>query len=274
MSNPEYLFIKPFAWDGLKNDIQESQQVGQDPEDATINKGFPLITMTPAEAGGKPPKGQDMNGILYAVSSDASHRQKGLRIQFDAAYAAKIGGYSAGAIIASNDYTKDYRSLIDGNTTDPNSSNIAGKWEIYSGVGSVPLATSTTTGTVKLVNNLTSTAVDAALAAAQGKALKDLIDTKLSASSALGINQTWQNLTSSRSLGTTYTNTTGKPIQVAVSWEQANQNETTLFVGSVAVARGRQNQVGGGGTVQAIVPNNTTYRVTGGNSITLWAELR
>jgi len=57
---------------------------------------------------------------------------------------------------------------------DPNSTNISGFWAIYSGQGSVPTATSTTTGTVKLINNLTSTATDAALSAAQGKILYDI----------------------------------------------------------------------------------------------------
>lgn len=126
-------------------------------------------------------------------------------------------------------------------------------------------ASTTQSGVVQLNDTLTSTSTAQALTANQGKALNDKL---------LGVGQTWQDLTSSRIIGNTYTNSTGRPIQVNVSWEQLNQNESTLFVGPVAVARGRQNLTGGGGTMSAIVPSGATYRVVSGNQITVWAELR
>ena len=142
MSNPEIMWSKAFAWNATnKSTIQEQRQPSQDVQDATLNDGFPLITMTPQDAGGIAPNGQDMNGALYAISSNMVHRQKGLRIQFDPAYAAKIGGYDQGCILASNDYTRDYISLIPNNLTDPNGSGTAGKWAIYSGAGSIASAT-------------------------------------------------------------------------------------------------------------------------------------
>lgn len=93
--------------------------------------------------------------------------------------------------------------------------------------------------------------------------------------SVWGNAQTWQNVTSSRSLGTTYTNSTGAPIQVAVG-----------CVGSSAIAQltiGGVNcgQVGTSGGTRAqltgIVPNGATYSVSaasGTPSIESWAELR
>ena len=177
MSNPEIMWSKAFAWNATnKNTIQEQRQPSQDVQDATLNDGFPLITMTPQEAGGIAPNGQDMNGALYAISSDMVHRQKGLRIQFDPAYAAKIGGYDQGCILASNDYTRDYISLIPNNLTDPNGSGTSGKWAIYSGAGSIASATASIAGIVKIVDNLSSTAVDAALTANQGRVLNDVLD--------------------------------------------------------------------------------------------------
>ena len=177
MSNPEIMWSKAFAWNATnKNTIQEQRQPSQGVQDATLNDGFPLITMTPQDAGGIAPNGQDMNGALYAISSDMVHRQKGLRIQFDPAYAAKIGGYDQGCILASNDYTRDYISLIPNNLTDPNGSGPAGKWAIYSGAGSIASATASIAGIVKIVDNLSSTAVDAALTANQGKVLNDVLD--------------------------------------------------------------------------------------------------
>ena len=174
MSNPEIMWSKAFAWNATnKNTIQEQRQPSQDVQDATLNDGFPLITMTPQVAGGIAPNGQDMNGALYAISSNMVHRQKGLRIQFDPAYAAKIGGYEQGCILASNDYTCDYISLIPNNLTDPNGSGTAGRWAIYSGADSIASATASIAGIVKIVDNLSSTATDAALTANQGKVLGD-----------------------------------------------------------------------------------------------------
>lgn len=175
MSNP-YLIQVPFAWNGEKNDIQITRQQGQDPEDATWNIGFPPQTMIPESSGGLPPKGLDFNGLFYAVSSIGAHYSRGDRIQFDADFAEKIGGYSKGFRLTSNDYQRDYISLVDNNKVDPNSQNIAQYWAIFAGNGSVPPATSTTNGTVKLVDALTSTAKDAALTANQGKILSDILD--------------------------------------------------------------------------------------------------
>lgn len=164
----------PFCNTGNKNAIQLTQQAGQDPEDATYQDGFPPVTMLNEDAGGLPPKGLDFNGIFYELSSPIAHYCRGDRIQFDADYAAAIGGYAKGWVVASNDYQKDYISLVDNNLADPNGTNTT--WAVYAGQGSVPTATSTTTGTVKLVNSLASTATDAALTAAQGKVLSDILD--------------------------------------------------------------------------------------------------
>ena len=174
MSNPEVMWPKPFAWNATnKNTIQEERQPSQDEQDATVKEGLPLVTMTPQDVGGIAPNGQDFNGIFYAISSNMVHRQKGLRIQFDPAYAAKIGGYEQGCILASNDYTRDYISLIPNNLTNPNGSGTAGRWAVYAGAGSIASATASIAGIVKIVDNLSSTATDAALTANQGKVLGD-----------------------------------------------------------------------------------------------------
>lgn len=104
------------------------------------------------------------------------------------------------------------------------------------------------------------------------------------AASSIGVGQTWQNLTASRALSTTYTNTTGKPIQVHawvfVSGAPAGNVDLQLIIGGVLVmypsnyfdaAAGNRSAV-----VTGIVPNGTTYSVvapTGAGTLT-WAELR
>ena len=271
-SNPIHI-PAVFAEGGTKYAIEKTPQVGQPPEAFTWVYGTPNITMNPIPDGGKAPRGQDFNGFGNAICSHIVFNQNGGRYKWSQDVIDNYGGYPAGAIVQSDDETREFRSLANSNTQNPNLS-LGSTWVVYAGTGSVPLGTSTVAGLLKVINDLTSTDVASALSAAQGKVLKDLIDTKLNASQALGVGQTWQNVTSSRSIGSTYTNNTGKPIQVNVSWEQANQNESTLFVGSVPVARGRQNLVGGGSTLSAIVPSGSTYRVVSGNSITVWAELR
>lgn len=275
MSNP-YMVVIPFCNTGNKNSIQLTRQPSQDPEDATYQEGFPPETMLNQDAGGLPPKGLDFNGIFYELSSPIAHYCRGDRIQFDAAYAAAIGGYAKGAIVASNDYQKDYISLVDNNLADPNGTNTT--WAIYAGQGSVPLATSTTTGTVKLVNNLISTATDAALTAAQGKVLNDGLSAKLNTSQALGVGQSWQNLTSSRSSGTTYTNSTLKPIYVWLSIYDTNGSGFSVVINGVTIISSTWDLPPNGYyPFNFIVPAGHTYRVTwaGGNSQLLsWAELR
>lgn len=251
MSNP-YMVQIPFCNTGNKNAIQLTQQAGQDPEDATYQEGFPPVTMLNEDAGGLPPKGLDFNGIFYELSSPIAHYCRGDRIQFDATYAAAIGGYAKGWVVASNDYQKDYISLVDNNLADPNGTNTT--WAVYAGQGSVPTATSTTTGTVKLVNSLASTATDAALTAAQGKALNDKM---------FGVDQTWRDMTGVRSNGATYTNNTGKPIQI---YAYQTPSGTTMTISGVTFP------VHGNSMICVVIPDGATYSIAGQTS--KWLELR
>lgn len=94
---------------------------------------------------------------------------------------------------------------------------------------------------------------------------------------ALGVGQTWQNVLASRSTGTDYTNTTGRPIMVNITFTQTSSSvpTTQLLVGGVVVAQGGQSGIAGGGTLSAVVPAGAVYRcITSGNAPSLWAELR
>lgn len=313
MSNPEVMWSKAFAWNAInKNTIQDERQPGQAEQDANLKDGFPLITMTPQDAGGIAPNGQDMNGIMYAVSSDMVHRQKGLRIQFDPAYAAKIGGYDQGCILASNDYTRDYISLIPNNLTDPNGSGTAGRWAIYAGAGSIASATASIAGIIKIVDNLSSNATDAALTANQGRVLgdrtqpatttnvgitrfatatevanKSATQAAITAANAatvaqstdLGVSQDWVDVKSSRTSGTTYTNNTGKPIQVHVVLYDTNGAGLYVEVGGVRIINLTYDLPPGGFyPLSFIVPANQSYKVfwagNTGSQLVNWSELR
>ena len=95
--------------------------------------------------------------------------------------------------------------------------------------------------------------------------------------SEIGVSQTWQDVTSSRALNTTYTNSTSKPIMVQVSqWTYDNGPHGLFYVNSFQV--NDLFSIGGDGanTLQChsvIVPAGSTYKVEG-SFIVRWTELR
>jgi hypothetical protein len=99
----------------------------------------------------------------------------------------------------------------------------------------------------------------------------------LSAMSSLGYGQTWQSFTAGtqRVSGTTYYNTTGKPILVSVISTGGGGLQTDLTINSLLVSR---TTIGGGGTNYAsatgIVPPGATYSGTFNGSSSTWYELR
>lgn len=97
---------------------------------------------------------------------------------------------------------------------------------------------------------------------------------------AIGVGQTWQTVTGSRAYGATYTNATGKPIQVIIhatndtntSWGtlQPTVGGVTLPLASAILNQSRAY-------LSFIVPSGATYVVTNsGTALTLiqWSELR
>lgn len=114
------LLKTPFAVDaaeGFRTDIQES--TGAAPNSATYQVGFPPVTMQSIASNGMPPKGSDLNGVLYDITDNLVFLTQGGGYGFDAAYATSIGGYPLNARLrlTSGDIVK---STIDGNTNDPN----------------------------------------------------------------------------------------------------------------------------------------------------------
>lgn len=157
MPNPK-LIAQAFASNGLKNDIAETRRSGMADNAATYAEGFPRITMTPISAGGKPPSGQDMNGILSELSAHIVHLNQGNFYQFDASFANKINGYEKGAVLVSDNLNALFVSLVNNNKTNFNTSSYAGRWF------KLPFSTE---------NTLTSSSTETPLSAAMGKKLQD-----------------------------------------------------------------------------------------------------
>lgn len=95
----------------------------------------------------------------------------------------------------------------------------------------------------------------------------------------LGVGQTWQDVTGSRAFGVTYTNTTGKPIEILVTPSISTNGTVTLSInGTVVSTLGSFAGTTGSETkpLSAIIPDGDTYlltNVSGGVALT-WFELR
>ncbi len=91
---------------------------------------------------------------------------------------------------------------------------------------------------------------------------------------AIGVGQSWSDVTSSRSSNTTYTNTTGKPIQIMVltpSWNNAGSFDL-LVDGITVMSIGNQDGYNQSKPTSVLIPNGSTYRVNG--NFQKWSELR
>lgn len=96
---------------------------------------------------------------------------------------------------------------------------------------------------------------------------------------SLGQAQTWQDLSGSRNPGTTYTNSTGRPIAIFVEGTASGGNTTTLAnVGATSsIVTSRHAANGFFVTIPMIVPSGSTYSITpftGGWASKVWWELR
>jgi hypothetical protein len=109
----------PFADGGARNSIPAASQIGVTPGAASLTDGFPPLTRTPKSAGGVPPTGEDMNGILWLTSAWARWSGAGGPVVYDSAFSTAIGGYPKGAVIASPTLGRLWLSLADNNTSNP-----------------------------------------------------------------------------------------------------------------------------------------------------------
>ena len=92
----------------------------------------------------------------------------------------------------------------------------------------------------------------------------------LAAMSSIGYGQTWQSVT--RTGGTTYYNTTGKPIAIALT--AAPGYPLTLTIGGVVIDNRSNNANSNNYYSFGIIPNGTTYVATSTAAFTTWSELR
>lgn len=127
LSNIPGKLVLPFANAGGKSTIPVASQIGITAGAASLTDGFPPLTRTPIAAGGVPPSGLDMNGILYEMSAIIRWANAGGGYPYDGTFATdtNVGGYPKGARIMRSDGTGYWYNTTDNNVTDPESSGAA-----------------------------------------------------------------------------------------------------------------------------------------------------
>lgn len=329
------LIITPFgenANPATINEIPESPRPNDEPQQATWTTGFPLVTMTYPAAGGLPPFGQDMNGVLNAISSHIAFTGSGGQYKWSSDYVAAKGGYAQGSVVQSDDGLMAYVSTIDNNAINFNvdPSSIGNQWRIYSGPPSFASLTGkpTTLAGYGITNAYTKIESDARYAFVQDvyskvqsdsrfytkiesdaryafvqdvynknqtnallaeKVTADWIQSAGFVSNDVNLpyfrrssdgqiyhlqradNRVWQNLTASRSSGVSYTNSTGRAIELFIRFDPLN-NDSVLVVGGISIQIYDSNQE----FINITIPNGTSYLLTTWGSATpmLWLELR
>lgn len=160
-----------------------------------------------------------------------------------------------------------------------NKLNTSGQASLTTAVtGTLPVANGGTGATTLTANNVLlgngTSALQAVAPGTSGNALVSNGSTWTSAAvPGLGSGQTWQDVTGSRSGGTTYTNTTGKPICVSVysAWPTRNNQEATVN-GVIINHWGIENNYAASPPFIFVVQNGATYSVN--FTVGAWCELR
>ena len=118
---PSRIAIKrPFAESGFITPIQDTSG-----DSVNYQQGFPSIYGVPASEGGKYVGRGEINAIGNVATNDLFYHKCGGINTFDAAFAAKVGGYPKGAVLQylNGNYIYDVISLIDNNMFDFVASN-------------------------------------------------------------------------------------------------------------------------------------------------------
>jgi len=91
----------------------------------------------------------------------------------------------------------------------------------------------------------------------------------------IGSGQTWQDVTSSRSSGTTYTNSTGTAIQISIVIIATGSDQGSLVINGVTAVSSIVGATNATHQYSFIIPDENTYVLTlTGGSVNRWLELR
>ena len=138
----------PFAYaagSSYKNTIPVASQIGITNGRASLADGFPPLNFTPISAGGVPPFGGDMNGILNEMTSIQQWQQAGGFFTYDSAFSTAVGGYPKGAILQSTSLSGLWMSSAENNTSNPDTGGAGWVSLIFEGLITVSMSSSSVT---------------------------------------------------------------------------------------------------------------------------------
>lgn len=110
-----------FGTNGQRENLPDTTPAGDNT--ASYDVGFPAVTMILKSAGGLPPKGQDMNQILFELSAIGRWLSAGALNAYDAAFSTSIGGYPKAAVLVGDDGETIFISTAEANTNNPNTTS-------------------------------------------------------------------------------------------------------------------------------------------------------
>ncbi len=140
-------FNIPFAnsaGGGYVRSVPQASQVGIQDGAASLETGYPPLNFLPVGAGGVPPFGQDMNGILKQITQWSRWQGAGGLSSYNSDFSTAIGGYPQGAILAGTSAGAIWLNLVDDNTANPDTGGahwlniaapIGGPWVYASATG-------------------------------------------------------------------------------------------------------------------------------------------
>jgi hypothetical protein len=170
---------------------------------------------------------------------------------------------------------------IGGNAATATSPQSGGTFITSSNIGSqsVNFATSATNATNAATVTTTVSSGAVGTTQSNGDNSTKISTTAYVQNMGLGLSQTWQDVTASRASGVTYTNSTGKPIQVNIAVVCTSGSAILyLTVGGVVISGGQVESLPNlTAQVGAIIPPGATYILSvnfGTVTPTYWAELR
>lgn len=145
--------------------------------------------------------------------------------------------------------------------------------------GTLPVANGGTGAATLTSNNvLLGNGTNALQTVAPGTANNVLLSNGTTWTSAavpgLGISQTWQSVT--RTIGTTYYNTTGKPILISFSGTSGAGTNCQLTISGLLISQSGGDTTNGASnaTITGIVPPGASYVITSNRNTNVWFELR
>ena len=135
LSSAPAQLVLPWANAGSKTyPIPVPSQQGITPGAASWTDGYPPLCDTPLLSGGIPPSMQDTNGGLYQMSAVDVWMCAGAGFPYSSGFSASIGGYPNGSRVLMASNVGYWRSIVDSNTTDPDTGGAGWVPDTRSGV--------------------------------------------------------------------------------------------------------------------------------------------